>query len=376
MTPEPRIQAAPIETPQTVAFLIVPQFSMLAFVSAVEPLRVANRLAGRELYRWVVVSRDGKSVTASNGMSLLADHRLDSKLDLALAVVCAGFEPERNFDRATRKWLTGLNSRSVDLGAIDTGSFFLAWAGLLDGYRATTHWEGLDSFREAFPKVEAESGLFVIDRNRLTCAGGTAALDMMLHLISLQHGHRLAAAASEQFIHARIRPPNDRQRMEPPARQGVTHPGLAQALSLMEQNLEDPLDAAALAKRAGLSLRQLERLFHRHFSMTPHRYYLDLRLQRARALLQYSDLAGGGDRGRQRLRLARAFLARLSLLGGQGPDRGAPPHPGRDHAGAALDDVDSGVGPIQGDVGIRQSIFACTQHLFRAIGAAPKRSPP
>ncbi len=106
----------------------------------------------------------------------------------------------------------------------------------------------MDSFREAFPKVEADSGLFVIDRNRLTCAGGTAALDMMLHLISLQHGHRLAAAASEQFIHARIRPPNDRQRMEPPARQGVTHPGLAQALSLMEQNLEDPLDAAALAK--------------------------------------------------------------------------------------------------------------------------------
>jgi transcriptional regulator GlxA family with amidase domain len=274
MTPEPRIQAAPIETPQTVAFLIVPQFAMLAFVSAVEPLRVANRLAGRELYRWVVVSRDGKSVTASNGMSLLADYSLDSKLDLALAVVCAGFEPERYFDRATRKWLSGLNSRSVDLGAIDTGSFFLAWAGLLDGYRATTHWEGLDSFREAFPKVEADGGLFVIDRNRLTCAGGTAALDMMLHLISLQHGHRLAAAASEQFIHARIRPPNDRQRMEPPARQGVTHPGLAQALSLMEQNLEDPLDAAALAKRAGLSLRQLERLFHRHFSMTPHRYYL------------------------------------------------------------------------------------------------------
>ncbi|HEY1385100.1 MAG TPA: AraC family transcriptional regulator, partial [Dongiaceae bacterium] len=134
MSPEPRIQAAPIETPQTIGFLIVPQFSMLAFVSAVEPLRVANRLAGRELYRWVVVSRDGKSVTASNGMSLLADHGFDSKLDLALAVVCAGFEPERSFDRATRKWLTSLNSRSVDLGAIDTGSFFLAWAGLLDGY--------------------------------------------------------------------------------------------------------------------------------------------------------------------------------------------------------------------------------------------------
>ena len=120
-------------------------------------------------------------------------------------MVCAGFEPERYFDRATRKWLIGLNSRSVDLGAIDTGSFFLAWAGLLDGYRATTHWEGLDSFREAFPKVEADSGLFVIDRNRLTCAGGTAALDMMLHLISLQHGHRLAAACVGA-VHPRAHP--------------------------------------------------------------------------------------------------------------------------------------------------------------------------
>src|SRR4030095_3334287 len=142
MTPEPRIQAAPIETPQTVAFLIVPQFAMLAFVSAVEPLRVANRLAGRELYRWVVVSRDGKSVTASNGMSLLADYSLDSKLDLALAVGCAGVEPWRYFDKATRKWLTGLNSRSVDLGAIDTGSFFLAWAGLLGRSPATPHLGG------------------------------------------------------------------------------------------------------------------------------------------------------------------------------------------------------------------------------------------
>lgn len=288
--PEPPIKAAPIDAPQTIGFLIVPQFSMLAFVSAVEPLRVANRLAGRTLYRWVVVSKDGQSVTASNGMSLLADHGLDDKLDLALAVVCASFEPERYFDRAVRKWLSGLNSRGVDLGAIDTGGFLLAWAGLLDGYRATTHWEGLDSFREAFPKIDVESGLFTIDRNRLTCAGGTAALDMMLHLISLQHGHRLAAAASEQFIHARIRPPSDRQRMEPPARQGISHPGLAQALSLMEQNLEEPLEAEKLAQQAGLSLRQLERLFHRHFGMTPHRYYLDLRLQRARALLQYSEL--------------------------------------------------------------------------------------
>lgn len=275
---------------QTIGFLLIPQFSMLAFVSAVEPLRVANRLADKVIYQWKVISRDGGSVTASNGMSLLADLSIEDKGTSSLVVVCASFEPERYFDRRIKKWLVRQNSLGADLGAIDTGSFYLGWSGLLDGYRATTHWESLDSFRETFPKVEAENGLFVIDRNRLTCAGGTAALDMMLHRISLQHGHRLAAAVSEQFIHERIRPPHDRQRMAPPVRQGISHAGLAQALSLMEQNLEEPLHASALAEKAGLSLRQLERLFHRHFSMTPHRYYLDLRLQRARALLQYGDL--------------------------------------------------------------------------------------
>ncbi|MBL9036687.1 MAG: AraC family transcriptional regulator, partial [Rhodospirillaceae bacterium] len=152
MAKPPQVPAAPIDSPQAIGFLIVPQFSMLAFVSAVEPLRVANRLAGRELYRWSVISRDGKSVTASNGMSLLADHGIEDKQHFSLVVVCAGFEPERYFDRGIRKWLIGLNSHNVDLGAIDTGSFFLAWAGLLDGYRASTHWESLDSFREAFPK--------------------------------------------------------------------------------------------------------------------------------------------------------------------------------------------------------------------------------
>jgi AraC family carnitine catabolism transcriptional activator len=279
-----------IEAPQTLGFLLLPQYSMMAFVSAVEPLRVANRLAGRELYRWDIVSRDGGPVTASNGMALLAEHTIDEAPLYPLAVICAGFEPDRHYDRRLKNWLLRLNGANADLGAMDTGSFLLAKAGLLDGYRATTHWESLDSFREAFPKVEVENALFVIDRNRLSCAGGTAALDMMLHLISVQHGHRLAAAVSEQFIHAQIRDPQDRQRMEPRIRQGISHSGLARSIALMESNLEDPLNAERLAEAAGLSLRQLERLFHRHFNMTPRRYYLDLRLQRARALLQYTDL--------------------------------------------------------------------------------------
>jgi transcriptional regulator GlxA family with amidase domain len=281
-----------IDAPQTLGFLLVPQFSMMAFVSAIEPLRVANRLAGRDLYHWDIVSRDGQSIAASNGMSLVADRSIADASGYPLAVICAGFDPEQYYDRRLKNWLQRLNSENADLGAMDTGSFLLARAGLLDGYRATTHWESLDSFRETFPKVEAENALFIMDRNRLTCAGGTAALDMMLHLISLQHGHRLAAAVSEQFIHAQIRDPRDRQRMEPRIRQGITHSGLARVIALMESNLEDPLASEALAAAAGMSLRQLERVFDRHFGMSPRRYYLDLRLQRARALLQYTDLPG------------------------------------------------------------------------------------
>ena len=286
--------AARIDLPETLGFLLLPKFSMMAFVSAVEPLRVANRLAGAALYQWEIVALEGTSIVASNGMALVADRQLGqlsrSASRYRTVVVGAGFEPEQGYDRRIRDWLRRLDRNGVELGAMDTGSFVLARAGLLDGYRATTHWESLDSFREQFPKVEVEGGLFAIDRNRLTCAGGTAALDMMLHVISRRHGHRLATAVSEQFIHARIRDPQDRQRMEPAARQGIAHAGLGRAIALMEKNLEEPLDARRMARAAGLSQRQLERLFRQHLKTTPQRYYLDLRLQRARALLQYSEM--------------------------------------------------------------------------------------
>jgi len=276
---------------QTIGFLLMPLFSMMAFVSAIEPLRVANRMADRQLYRWEILSRDGNPVTASNNMSLAADHAIAKHPPYPMVLVCASFNPLRHFDRSIKQWLQRLNAGSVELGAMDTGAFLLGRAGLLDGYRATTHWESLDSFREAFPKVEVENSLYVIDRNRWTCAGGTSSLDMMLHMIRRQHGHRLAAAISEQFIHPEIRGPGDRQRMEPMDRQGISHAGIAKVIKLMEANLEEPLTGAALAKSAQMSLRQLERLFDKHIGVSPRRYYLDLRLQRARSLLQYTDLS-------------------------------------------------------------------------------------
>jgi len=252
-------------------------------------LRVANRFGGA-LYSWRILSLDGNPVQASNGMSLIADATLETATNQRL-VICASFEPQRQYGPRVRNLLRRLARNVADLGAMDTGSFFLAWSGLLDGYRATTHWESLDSFREEFPRIEVTQHLFEMDRNRFTCAGGTAALDMMLHIIRLEHGQDLAAAISEQFIHAPIRGAEEAQRMTPPAREGVTHPQLARALTLMESRLEDPAPIAEIAEAAELSARQLERLFRTRFKRSPARYYLDLRLQRAKALLQYSELS-------------------------------------------------------------------------------------
>jgi transcriptional regulator GlxA family with amidase domain len=277
--------------PSAVDFLLVPKFSMMAFAAAVEPLRVANRLADRALYRWRILTADGQPVEASNGMSLIADGRLDEAGALPRLVVCAGFDPQRHYDRALRAVLRRVAREGGDLGAMDTGSFLLAWAGLLDGYRATTHWESLDSFRERFPRIQVTSFLFEMDRNRFTCAGGTAALDMMLHIIRLEHGPSLAAAVSEQFIHAPIRGAHEAQRMAPPVRHGITHRQLARAVTVMESRLEEKLSRAEICREAGLSERQLERLFRRHFQRSPVSYYRDLRLQRAKALLQYSEMS-------------------------------------------------------------------------------------
>jgi len=281
----------PRRAPHHFGFFLVPKFSMMAFSSAVEPLRVANRFGGGDLYRWSILSSDGQPVQASNGMLLIAEGSLLGTHEYSTLVVCAGFDPERHFNARIRSRLRQLDRYGVDLGAIDTGSFLLARCGLLDGYRTTVHWEALESFQERFPKVHVGPYLFEIDRNRLTCAGGTAALDMMLHIIQLEHGYRLSTAVAEQFIHGAIRDAHDLQRMDPGKRHGVTHPKLARVIAIMERNLEEPLSARSLADTAHLSLRQLERLFDHHFQRTPRRYYQELRLQRARTLLQYTGLS-------------------------------------------------------------------------------------
>jgi len=281
----------PRELPQKIGLILIPRFSLISFTSMVEAMRLANRMGGRKLYDWRFLSTDGRPVRSSSGLTVGADGELNAANDIDCAVVCGGIDIQRFDDRPLVSWLRRMGRRGLDIGAMCTGSYILARAGLLDGHRCTIHWENLASFLEDFPDVEVTAELFEIDRHRFTCSGGTAAIDLMLNVISRQHGHELAAAVADQLMHERIRDEHDHQRMSLPARLGVRHPKLLSVIELMEQNLEEPMSRAELAGRAGLSTRQLERLFRKYLSRSPARYYLELRLHKARLLLLQTNMS-------------------------------------------------------------------------------------
>lgn len=279
----------PSTSPQEIHFLLLPEFSMMGFVSALEPLRVANRFRG-PLYRWHILSADGGPVTASNGMSLHADGAFASVEQAETLFVVSAFNPMDHYTPALGAWLRLLDRAGTTLGAIDTGCFILAEAGLLKSQKLTLHWEAISAFHERFPGRVVTQELFEIDGRRITCAGGTACIDMMLDLMGRRHGHALATAVSEQFVLGRIRNPSDHQRMQIAARYGVHNPKTIQVIGVMEQHIEEPLSADALAAAIGVTRRQLERLFSTHLKDTPSHFYLCLRLDRARQLLQQTDM--------------------------------------------------------------------------------------
>ncbi|MFS0825546.1 GlxA family transcriptional regulator [Pseudomonas phoenicis] len=276
--------------PDTIDLLLLPGFSAMGFISAIEPLRVANRFRGA-LYRWRVLSLDGGAIEASNGMSVNADQALEEGDAGRLLLVIAGFEPLRHFGPALQQALRKRDHAGVVLGGIDTGAMVLAEAGLLDGHRATLHWEALEVFRERYPRLQATQELFEIDRRRITCAGGTASIDLMLDLIAQAHGSALAVQVSEQFVLGRIRPRQDHQRMEIAARYGIGNRKLVQVIGEMERHLETPLGTLELAARALITRRQLERLFRLHLDETPSGFYLGLRLDKARLLLAQTQMS-------------------------------------------------------------------------------------
>jgi transcriptional regulator GlxA family with amidase domain len=272
-------------------FLTLPSYSMIALASAVEPLRMANRLGGRDLYAWTIASLDGAPAAASNGLALSPTAALDADGAPDIVFVCGGVDVQQAVSPPLLSALRRLARRRVPLGALCTGAWALAKAGLLDGRRAAIHWENMPALREEFPRIVFTEALFAVDGDRYTCSGGIAPLDLMLNLIGGDRGPELASRISEQFILDRIRSDRDRQHIPLQAQVGVFHERLIRAAALMERHVEEPLSLGELAAEAGVSRRQIERLFKRHLGQAPTKYYLGVRLRRARELLLQTPMS-------------------------------------------------------------------------------------
>lgn len=272
---------------QSIALVLFDRFSMNAFASVVEPLRLANRVLNRDHYSWTTYSLDGNSVTASNGVEVSVQKSIDELDDPDVTLLCTGIDVERlPLDLALGKKLRRLNALGRTFGAICTGAYLLARYNLLEGRRCTIHWENLRSLREEFPDIDVTSDIFAIDRNCVTCAGGMASLDMMLRLIAIHHGAALAHEVAEVALYQNMRAGESAQRHDIEARTSISNTKILDAIRIMDLHIEDPLSCQQLAMTVNLSPRQLERLFRRHFNSTPGQYYLRLRLETARDLLR------------------------------------------------------------------------------------------
>lgn len=276
--------------PTTFWFLLLPGFSMMGLMSSIEPLRVANRFKD-ELYDWRLLSVDGGPVQASNGMSLNVESALDHDDRPHTVFVISGFEPLGGYSQPLSAWLHRLDREGVVIGAIDTGSFILAEAKLLAKQRITLHWEAINAFQERYPNLKVTQELFEIDDKRITTAGGTSTIDMMLTLIARDHGEPMAVKVSEQFVLGRIRSRQDHQRMQVTSRYGVHNKKLSLVIAEIERRSENPLTPQQLADLVQITPRQLERLFRQHLNDTPANFYLNLRLDKARQLLRQSDMS-------------------------------------------------------------------------------------
>ncbi|WP_198150019.1 GlxA family transcriptional regulator [Castellaniella caeni] len=280
----------PFPATQHYGFLLVPGFTLIGFSSAVEPLRMANLANGHPLFRWSTISLDGAPVRASNDVPIQPDHALDQTPALDALFVCGSNPIPSRIDSHCLNWLRHRARHGTVLGGICTGSYWLARAGLLNGYRCTLHWEDTERLLSDFPEIIVSKRIYEIDRDRYTCSGGIAPVDLMVALIGLRTGsNEIAAKVSELMVCERIRSTQDPQRIPLRQQLGTSQPKLTEIVTLMENNLEEPLTKEELAQFIQVSVRQLERLFQEHLKCTPNAYYLELRLRRARQLLLSSE---------------------------------------------------------------------------------------
>ncbi len=279
------------QPPRHFVFVLLQDFSFMSFASAIEALRIANRMAGKTLYSWELVGEAAPVAHCSAGVRINLDRGLEECSRNDTVVICGGLEVQKAATRPLLNWLRREARRGVAIAGLCTAGYVMARAGLLEGKRATIHWENQDSFAEEFDSIELTKSVFVVDGNRFTTAGGTSSIDLMLKLIADQHGEDLANAVADQLIYSAIRTDQDTQRLSVPTRIGVRHPKLSLVIKMMEGNIEEPISPALLARDVGMSTRQLERLFRRYLNRSPKRYYMELRLQKARNLLMQTDMS-------------------------------------------------------------------------------------
>jgi len=280
--------------PKNIGFLLLNNFTLISFSSAIEPLRLANDALKEKIYSWSTFSEKGETVLSSNGININIDFSINSEVALNkidLLIVCGGLEIEKNYSKSIARFLRNVDSKEISLGAICTGSRILAMANLLNGYSCSVHWDGLSTLSNLFPNINVRRNLFTIDRDRFTSSGGIAPFDMMLKIIRDRYDLTVSSAVAEQFISDRIRRGDDEQRIPLKHLIGSLSVQLMSAVQLMEANIREPINQTDLAAYMGLSTRQLQRLFKQYLSCSPSRYYLQLRLQRAKNLLQQTSLS-------------------------------------------------------------------------------------
>ncbi len=271
--------------------LAFPGFPMMAFSAIIEPLRASNKISDKKLYEWFLVGQDKKPVVASNGITINPDFGAKDAPFAEYLVVCSGGDADKLKAEAPLNWLRKNLRRGSNIGSVADGAFYLARAGLLDGYACTLHWISQPAFVEAFPNLQLTREIFVIDRNRFTSAGGIGALDMMLEIITRHHGADLAKDVAEWFVHDRIRDSSDRQRLQLRIRTGIRDDLVLKAVGLIEAAPEMQIHVTDIAEKLGVSIERLERAFKEGAGSGPSEYIKKIRLGRARDLIEHSSMA-------------------------------------------------------------------------------------
>ena len=274
-----------------VGIVLIDGFSLMAYASAMEPMRAANLLSKNPIYSVRNLPVSGANSRSSSGAQIKADAYLGEQVDFDLLLVVAGKEAASYRNAQLENWLRLLASRGVLIGGVSGGPMVLAHSGVMDGYRMTIHWDHVDALTQISPRLVVEKSLYVLDRNRLTCGGGTAALDMMLALIKYQQGPEVALKVSDWFLHTDMREGETAQRSGLAERYNTSNEHLLKALEAMENHIADPLELQQLAALADLGARQLNRLFSKYLDSSAVNFYRNMRLKKSQQLLARTSLS-------------------------------------------------------------------------------------